>query len=364
MAFSYVAVVTVTAFVCALVLVPIASALAKRVGLVDKPNGRKRHVGDVPLAGGIAVLVGLWLALPFLPKSTATWAIVLLSAPLFILGAVDDRFDLSARLRILAQLGIGMLLVFAFGVTIGQLDSVSSAAPLVLGPVAAILFTLMCTCGVLNAINMADGIDGLLGSVASISLAAIAFLCMESNAIPEATISLLVMGLLGGYLSFNLGLFGPGRRVFLGDSGSMLVGLVLLVLLVELSQKDTPVITPTSAGWLLGLPLLDTVTVMMRRIIQGRSPFAAGRDHFHHVLQDLGLSRKLTLNVLVALLVLFVIVGVFANKTQIPQHDFFWAFVVVTLVQFFGVNGAVRFVAKGVITEQGIASKGLRKVSS
>ncbi len=356
MEFSYALEVVFTAFICSLVLLPAASALAKRCGLVDKPNARKRHVGDVPLAGGLVILSGLWLAVPFLPMTTATWSIVLLSVPLFVLGAVDDRFDLSARLRLLAQLGIGVVLVFAFGLTIVQLDSVFSAGPLLLAPILAVLFTLMSTCGVLNAINMSDGIDGLLGSVASISLAAIALLCMDANAVPEASLSLLVLGLLLGYLAFNLGFFGPDRRVFLGDSGSMLVGLVLLVLLVELSQKDTPVITPTSAGWLLGLPLLDTVSVMMRRIVQGRSPFAAGRDHFHHVLQDLGLSRRLTLNVLVALQVVFVVVGITANKSDIPQYLFFWAFVVVTLVQFFGVNGAVRVIAKGKITEHGIAT--------
>lgn len=364
MAFSYSASLIVFALIFSLMLVPAASGLAKKLELVDKPNARKLHVGHVPLSGGIVLLAGLWFTLPFLPKNAATWATVLLSLPLFILGAVDDRFELSARLRILAQLIIGLLLVFVFGMTISQLDSVSSAAPFVLGPLVAILFTLMCTCGVLNAINMADGIDGLLGSVASISLAAIAFLAIQSNALPEASLSLFVLGLLAGYLAFNLGFFGAGRRVFLGDSGSMLVGLVLLVLLIELSQKETPVITPTSAGWLLGLPLLDTVSVMVRRMVQGRSPFAAGRDHFHHVLQDLGLSRPLTLNILVLLQVVFVAVGVFANMTELPQHYFFWAFVGVTLIQYVGISSAVSFIGKTGIAEEEINAEHLRKVST
>ena len=364
MEISFLSGVTVLAFLCTLAAVPFASALAKTAGLVDEPGGRKRHEGRVPLAGGIVIFAGLSCASLFLPESTATWAIVIASAPLFLLGVIDDRFDLSARVRILIQLGIGMLLVFGFGLTIGQLDSVFSAAPMLLSPFAAVLFTLMCTCGVLNAINMADGLDGLLGSMACVSLVAVAMLCIEANALPEAAMSHLMLGLLAGYLTFNLGLFGPEKRVFLGDSGSMLIGLVLLVLLVDLSQKDTPVITPTSAGWLLGLPLLDTVSVMMRRVVQGRSPFTAGRDHFHHILQDLGLSRTLTLKLLVILQFVFVAVGLIANSTKIPQHYFFWAFVLVTLIQYFGISSAVRLIARGSVTEDEVAGESLSKVTN
>ena len=361
MEFIYLAGVTLIAFGCAMAMMPLAAALAKSLVLVDEPNNRKRHVGRVPLAGGIVLFTGLWCAMPFLPDNTATRAVVLLRAPLFLQGAIDDRFEISDRLRILVQLGIGAILVFGFGLIIVRLDGIYGAVPLVLGPVVAILFTLMCACGVLKAINMADGIDGLLGSLACISLAAIAILSYESNALLEAALSQLMLGLLAGYLGFNLGIFGPGKRVFLGDSGFMLVGLVLLVLLIELSQKDTPVITPTSAGWFLGLTLLDTVSVMMRRIVRGRSPFVAGRDHFHHVLQDLGLSSALTLKVLIMLQVCFVAVGVFANSTEVPQYYFLWVFVGVTLIQYFGISAAVRFIAKVNLTEDGINADILSK---
>jgi len=279
---------------------------------------------------------------------------LLISLPIFLLGAVDDRFDIPARLRIILQLSIGLAIVYLFEIRIDLLDGIFSDSPRVLGPVLAGIFTVVCSCGVFNAINMADGIDGLLGSVASISLTAVGLLALLAGVYPEAYLSFTVLGLLLGYLSFNLGFFGHMRRVFLGDSGSMLLGLVLLILLVALSQKSEPVITPTSAGWLLGLPLLDTVSVMVRRIAQGRSPFAAGRDHFHHVLQDLGLSRSNTLYALVVIQCLFVTVGVFANLSDLPQYVFFWGFVVVTLIQFFGLNAIAKFSAKATITETGL----------
>ena len=169
---------------------------------------------------------------------------------------------------------------------------------------------------------------------ASISLAALGGLAMYGNAHSEASAAFFVFGILVGYLLFNLGVFGSQRRIFLGDSGSMLVGLVLLVLVISLSQKESPVITPTSAGWLLGLPLLDTVSVMMRRVFEKRSPFSAGRDHFHHYLQDVGLSRIAVLSVLLSIQVLMVAVGVVANFSMLPQAVFFWGFVAVTIGQF------------------------------
>lgn len=354
MEFSHGVSISLLAFIYSLLMVPIASSFAKRIGLVDKPNIRKRHVGNVPLAGGIVITTGLWLALPFLPKSEAIWSVAFLSIPLFLLGALDDRFELSARARLVAQLGAGAVLVFVFGISIAKLDGVFSITPVILGPFMAAVFTMLCTCGVLNAINMTDGIDGLLGSVSSVSLLAIATLAIKSNALPEATLALFMVGLLFGYLSFNLSFFGSGRRVFLGDSGSMVVGLVLVILVVELSQKSNPVITPTSAGWILGLPLLDTVSVMIRRLMRGSSAFTAGRDHFHHVLQDLGLSRRYTLIVLILLQLIFVAIGIFANSTDVPQFYFLWAFIVITLAQYFGISGAVKYIGKGRISEEGV----------
>jgi len=361
MAVSYLSGATVLAFLFALAFTPIAHTLAKFVNLVDEPGGRKSHEGRVPLAGGIVIFAGLSCATLFLHENSKAWAIVISGAPLFLLGIIDDRFDLTARVRILAQLGIGLMLVFGFGINISQLDSVSGVAPILLAPFVATLFTLFCVCGVLNATNMADGIDGLLGSMACVSLMGIAMLCIGAHALQEAAISHLMLGLLAGFLAYNLGFFGAEKRVFLGDSGSMLIGLVLLVLLVDLSQKNSPVLTPTSAGWLLGLPLLDAVSVMARRVVQGRSPFTAGRDHFHHVLQDLGLSKTETLKLMIVLQFAFVAVGLFANWTEFPQYYFFWAFVVVTLTQFFSISSGVRLIAKGRVTEDSMAGKALSK---
>ena len=341
--------------------VPVATAAAIRLKLVDKPSSRKRHNGSVPLAGGIVLIIGIWIGFLLLPKTSISWAIALFGLPLFVLGAIDDRFDLSARFRLLIQLMVGAGLVLLFNINIYQLDGIFGIQPIILGSISATVFTLVCACGVLNAINMADGIDGLLGSLSSISLVCISFLAFHAGFSEEGLYALFLVGLLAGYLIYNLGFFGIQRRIFLGDSGSMLIGLSLLVLLVDLSQGENAVITPTSAGWILGVPLLDTVSVMIRRLADCRSPFAAGRDHFHHILQDLGLSRKATLKLLMSLHVCFVLVGCYANFASVSQFVFFWFFVFATLVQYFGISYAVRTIANGDITEKGVRINPLGK---
>ena len=324
----------VSAFVVSILLVPLASRVARLVGLIDRPSIRKRHVGEVPLAGGMVLLVCLLIALPFMDESAVSKSILFLSIPLFLLGAIDDRLDLSAKLRLLVQMTVGVFLVFVFDISVSRLDGLVGTAPVILSAGVAAAFTIVCACGVLNAVNMCDGIDGLLGGVASISLFTLGWLANAGGAYSESSIAFLVFGMLVGYLLYNLGVFGPQRRIFLGDSGSMLVGLILLVLVIELSQSATPVITPTSAGWLLGLPLLDTVSVMVRRVVEKRSPFAAGRDHFHHFLQDVGLSRGAVLVVLLLIQGLMVGVGVWATFSAVPQAVFFWGFVALTVTQF------------------------------
>lgn len=343
-------------------IVPVATAAAIRLKLVDKPSSRKRHNGTVPLAGGIVLIIGIWVGFLLLPRTSVSWAIALLGLPLFVLGAIDDRFDLSARFRLLIQLMVGAGLVLFFNITIYQLDGIFGIQPIILGSISATVFTLMCACGVLNAINMADGIDGLLGSLSSISLVCVSLLAFYTGFSEEGLYALFLVGLLVGYLIYNLGFFGIQKRIFLGDSGSMLVGLSLLAFFVDLSQGENAALTPTSAGWLLGVPLLDTVSVMIRRLVDGRSPFSAGRDHFHHILQDLGMSRSSTLKLIVSLHVAFVSVGLFANFTVIPQFIFFWLFVTVTVMQYFGIQLAVRKIANGDITEKGVRTNGLSKV--
>jgi len=339
----------------ALAVTPLTSQIARRLRLIDQPSARKRHIGAVPLAGGMTLLVALAVALPWLlDGSSVVLAIAVLGLPMLLLGAVDDRFDLPARLRLVLQLAVAIVLTLGFGVSIQVLDGIVGATPIVFGTGVGIAFTCVCVCGVLNATNMSDGVDGLLGTAAAITLAALGFMAWRAGMVAEAGTAMLLFGALLGYLTYNLGFLGQHRQIFLGDAGSMLVGFVLVVLLIALSQGPQPAITPTSAGWLLGLPLIDTVSVMVRRVWQRRSPFSAGRDHMHHILLDLGFGKRSTLLILASVQLLCVSIGLLANLNGPPQAPFFWLFVAVTVAQLFGITAVIRARTGGQLTALGI----------
>ena len=326
-------VVACVGFLLTLALVPPASRLATRFGLVDIPNDRKRHVGCVPLSGGVVVFTCLMLVMPFFQGSSILFILQLVCIPVFLMGLADDRFDLPASTRLLAQFFIALVVVVGFDVKIRQLDGIFSDDVIKMGVVAASIFTVFSICGVVNAMNMVDGIDGLLGSSAALSFGALGLLSYYQSITDAASLAFLSVGVLGGFLVFNIGLLGPKRRIFMGDSGSMLIGVVMVVLLIDTSQRG--IITPTSAAWILGLPLLDAVSVLVRRVYRGQSPFEAGQDHMHHILQAAGFSRRQTLLLLVTCQLFFVGIGVLANGFESYQLYFFWLFVVLTVVQFY-----------------------------
>ena len=321
-------------FVLATVAIVALAPLAVRIGLVDRPDARKRHVGEVPLVGGIALCATTLCCATLIGASPAVGAVLVLGPVAMVVGAADDVLDLPARLRFVLQLILGAALALVFGIGIGSLDGIVSIEPLALPLVVGVPFTMVCLAGVLNATNMADGIDGLLGTFAIVTLIPIAGFAHAAGAMPEMRLALVLACGLGAYLCFNLGAYGVRRRVFLGDGGSMFVGLVLVVLLIDLTQRSGAAFSPTTAGWLLGVPLLDTVVVMARRLIRRRSPFAAGRDHLHHLLGDAGFSARAALAILALGHAAMVGFGVVSELARFPKPAVFWLFVVVTVGLF------------------------------
>lgn len=318
---------------------PFAIMLCKAVGLMDKPSKRKQHHGQIPLAGGMMLLVTV-AVFGFLVESISPvlFAILFAAPLLFLIGAVDDRFDMPAKFKLLLQGIVGVALVSWLGIRVVSLDNVLTGDPLVLSIGISMVFSIACFCGVLNAANMADGIDGLLGSLSIISLTSVAFLYFASGYHDNLDLVMVLLGALVAYLSFNIGVFGRQFKIFLGDSGSLIIGLALFALLVSGASPDGAAFTPTSAGWLLGIPLMDTISVMLRRIMHRRSPFEAGRDHLHHLMLELRFSRYGVLGALSIFHLSLVFVGVVANYSSVSQVVFFWGFVImtalVTLVSF------------------------------
>ena len=306
--------------------------LAPRLGLLDRPDERKRHDGPVPPVGGPAMYVAIGAAGLFLAFQYYTVVFLGLGLLLVLLGLADDLFDIRASLRLVGQIAVAAGMVQWGHVTIDEVGNLLGSGAVALPATVAVTFTVMCTVGVVNAVNMIDGLDGLAGSILLVSFGAMAWLAVEQGDALSAKLLATYCGALLGFLCFNARVFVRRARIFMGDSGSMLLGFVLAWYLIRLSQDGQHSIGAVTAGWIFGLPLVDTVSVMVGRVLSGRSPFAAGRDHLHHRLVDRGWSVNRTVLTLVAVHAAFVGVGVASNDHPEAEPYLFWLFVALVLV--------------------------------
>jgi len=287
--------------------------VARRVGLVDVPDARKRHRQSVPLVGGLAIWASIIVLLLLTSASLGSYRILAFCLLIiFAIGLLDDLKEVSAYLRIIVQVVVVSILVYFGDVVVRSVGEVFFVArPYGLGH-AAIPFSIIAVMGTINAFNMIDGHDGLAGSMFVIPLVALTGLCYF-NGFPYWPMLLLITLTLIPFLFFNLGFAGGNRKVFLGDAGSMSLGLLLVFLLIRFSHPEVGVLKVTSAPWLIALPLLDMIGVMVFRVREGRSPFHSDRFHIHHLLLGLGWSEARLLIVLVLTQLSFTLIGVFGT---------------------------------------------------
>lgn len=293
----FLAVPLLAAYLTSVTVVPVVTRFALKRHLLDKPDGiRRSHERPVPRLGGVAVFAGLLLALmaaplvrrvadisPSVPR--LTMALVVASAVLFLIGLWDDVRGLSPLAKLAGQVIAASIVVFA-GFRIETLI-IPPAYHVALGH-AAIPITVLWLVGVSNALNLVDGLDGLAGGVSVIALltATAAALTVGSSSIPWYTLAL--SGALLGFLRFNF----PPATIFLGDSGSLVVGFLLAVLTVKgatRADQSTYALAPIFA---LSFPLLDTGIAMLRRWLRGTPLSRADARHIHHQLRALGLSPR------------------------------------------------------------------------
>lgn len=254
----------------------------------------KLHDVNTPFVGGVGVLVALCIAFSLLAlgysETLQKWLVLgLCSIIIFVTGFIDDSIKLSYKSRFIIQTIVACLMVLIGGVVLTDLGGLLWGQPLQLAGWFAIAFTIFAVIGGINAVNMIDGLDGLSGSISLSSLLLIGIAALINEDHHNLVVIVALAGGVVGFLYHNLR-YASKRyaRVFLGDNGSMLLGFILAWLLVDLSQKPNPAITPVTAIWLFSIPLLDTLTVMLRRISLGQSPFMPDRYHLHHLFQKSG----------------------------------------------------------------------------
>ena len=290
--------------------------------LVDLPDrSRKFHKRPTPLTGGIGILLALLISgklyidlnnlTGYLPEFT--FQLMVISIPLLVLFLIDDLKGLRPFYRILVQCSLSAYMIFSTDVHIESLGNLFGFGDVNLG-LFGIPFTIFCTVGVMNAFNMMDGINGLCSGCAMLALLLIGF---YSGLIYDSML-VLIIGSMIGFLIFNLGFLGKKRGVFLGDSGSNLIGFWVAWIAVYSSQNQIYNVEPITMIWFIAIPLLDCIGLIFSRTKRGKSWSTAGRDHIHHKLMQNFTSR----GTLAVILIITFLTGLFGIFIEIIAQSY------------------------------------------
>jgi len=283
-------------FLLALGLTPLVRSTAIRFGIVDAPDGhRKLHGRTVPLCGGVAVFLAMLISVGIGVTFNVGWSELLTNDPRFLvavsaasllivlIGLIDDKFELRGRQKLLGQIAVVFGLVIFGDLAIERITFFGLDIDL---GVLAVPFTMFWLLGAINALNLIDGVDGLATTVGVILSVALAVMANMMNHPMDAVCALAMAGSLAGFLVYNL----PPARIFLGDAGSMLIGLVLGVMAIRTSLKGPATVALAAPTAIWGILIFDVGMAILRRKLTGRSLYTTDRGHLHHVLMKKGFS--------------------------------------------------------------------------
>ena len=330
------------AFVGTVLSLWIGRRLAPQLGLVDIPDYRKHHHHPTPMIGGLAMFFGFMPGMltlegtPMPHLSRFLVAVVILIA----IGVWDDRRGLRVRYRFGAEIGLSLIMAAGGGVAVHTLGDLVGVGEVLLG-VLAVPFTVICVVGVVNALNMNDGVDGLAGTLALVSYLALFLYAVDAGRWEEARVILIIIAVVVAFLLFNARL--PGRAaalVFMGDTGSMFLGFTLAWFTVSLTQGSHPAFTPVTALWIVAVPLIEMFGAFFRRLFKKQSPFSPDRQHLHHLLLDRGFGFHGTWLILTVVAVVFNLVGLAGLRWQIPEAVMFFGLLLLFALI---LGGTVRF---------------------
>lgn len=311
------------ALLCSLILTPLVRRWALRWNIVDHPDEhRKLHRGVIPLAGGLAVFGGIVAALVityfwspgwqgrFSANGNSLSVLLTASAAICLLGLLDDRWGLRGRQKLVGQILVALILVSS-GLLIRKITIFEF--PIELG-LLAIPFTLFWLVGATNALNLIDGMDGLATSVGIVLSLAISVMAMMTGHQVDALVAMAIAGSLTGFWVYN----SAPASIFLGDAGSMLIGLVLGTLAIRCSLKGPATIALVAPTALLAVPIMDVLMAIVRRVLMGRSIYSADRGHLHHRLLNRGYNQQMTV-IIISLLCAITAAG--ALYAQFVRND-------------------------------------------
>jgi len=267
-------------------LIPVLMRHASFLNMLDEPGERKVHTVAIPRCGGLGLAIGAVIAILFsLPFQIELVCLLAGSLVIVVFGALDDRLELSYKWKFFGQF-LAVLVVMSGGLYISVVPFFGLEPGLL---IVTLPLTVVFAIGVTNAVNLSDGLDGLAAGIMLMTFVAIAFLAIGDgdDGVSVAVMAIAVAGGIVGFLWFNT----HPAIVFMGDTGSQFLGFMAVFLAIYLTQHVNRALNPALPLLLLGLPILDTLTVMVRRIRAGKSPFSPDKTHIHHRLMGCGFSH-------------------------------------------------------------------------
>lgn len=302
----------IIAYLLGIFVVPLVIYYSKKAGLVDRPNERKIHSEPISRLGGVAIWLCVMLTFLFLvllsyyPKGVGLSGIVVGGSLMFLLGLIDDIFNLNAKFKLFIQIAIATMVIL-LGVRIDVLYN-PFGPEVQLGLIFSYIISLLWIVGISNATNFIDGVDGLAGSVVTIACGAIGIISIVI--IPSSPISALVafilMGAMLAFLTFN---YNPAK-IFMGDSGALFAGFMLATLSISGIMKNGSSLMYLPLLILI-VPILDVAYSSIRRIMKGSSPFVADSEHIHHKLLHSGHSQNHAVIILSSVAMLAAVLAIF-----------------------------------------------------
>jgi UDP-GlcNAc:undecaprenyl-phosphate GlcNAc-1-phosphate transferase len=309
---------------------------ALHIGLVDHPGGRKRHGDSVPLTGGLAITVATFITLAISAHKMGDYQVLFVAMlVLAAIGVLDDIGEVSPRTKLGAQVLAAVLMTSWGNHFLTHLGDILARGPIELFN-WAIPLTVFATVAVINGINMFDGLDGLAGGLV---LGILAFFAYFAWLMPDVNALKLLLVLAGGVLGFLL-FNAPHpwrgrRRVFMGDTGALVLGFVIAWFSIDLTHRSDPSqsgVAPVVMLWVVGVVLFDVFTVTVRRMLRRRDPAAPDRAHLHHLLLRRGYSTGQAVLIIVGANAALGLVGTIGWRLGVPEYVLFGGFVLLGLV--------------------------------
>lgn len=315
-------------FISSILLTPLVKKFAFKIGATDKPNQRKVHQKIMPRLGGLAIylsfIIGLLVLRPGGPYATS---IIIGSIIIVITGILDDIFELSAKVKFIAQIAAAAIVVIWGGVHV-QFINIPFGGHIEFGYLS-IPMTIIWIVGITNAINLIDGLDGLAAGVSSIALITISGMAIIMGDGYVTAVASVVLASTLGFLVYN---FHPAK-IFMGDTGALFLGFMISVLSL-LGFKNVTLISFIVPIIILGVPISDTFFAIIRRIVNKKPLSAPDKSHLHHCLLRLGFTHRQTVLMIYAMAAFFGLSAIIFSQAKL-LGGFFFIVILLIMIELF-----------------------------